>query len=272
VSAATERQRSSCIKGREPATTLPASNSGVRFVPAIFTAVLSAQTLSFDAASIRKSTAVPGEERSSPRILTTPTGVTVRQSNLRDCIQWAWSLREYQLTGPDWITFERYDIAARAGAATSPDNLRAMMRSLLADRFQLRLRRENKEMPVYALVPGRAASKLTASAHPEQTMARLPGGGLRLEFRRTSLAELANFLSTLAAVARPVVDQSGLDGLYDFRLDLHEVTGPWASDAERQAAPSIATVIQEQLGLRLESRRQSIEIFAVDRVERPSEN
>lgn len=231
-----------------------------------------AQTLSFDAASVRKSASSSTEERTSRRITTTATGVTVRQSSLRDCIQWAWSLREYQLTGPDWITFERYDITARTEAPANPDDLRAMMRSLLADRFQLRLRRENKEMPVYALVAGRAAPKLAASIHAEQAMLRAPGGGLRLEFRRTSVPELANFLSTLAAIDRPVVDQSGLDGVYDFRLDLHEVTGPWASDTERQAAPSITTVIQEQLGLRVEGRRQTIEIFAVDRVERPTEN
>ena len=59
---------------------------------------------------------------------------------------------------------------------------------------------------------------------------------------------------------------------YDFRLDLHEVTGPWASDAKRQAAPSVTTVIQEQLELRLEGRRQAIEIHAIDRIERSSEN
>lgn len=215
---------------------------------------------------------MPGTERVSPRIVTTPTGVTARQSNLRDCIQWAWSLREYQLMGPAWITSERYDISARTDAPTAPGNLRPMMRSLLTDRFRLRLRQESREMPVYALLAGRGASKLTASSRPEQAMSRLPGGGLRLEFRRTSLPELANFLSTLAAVDRPVIDQSGLDGVYDFRLDLHEVSGPWSSDAERLAAPSITTVIQEQLGLRFEGRRQSIEIFLVDRIERPSEN
>ena len=76
------------------------------------------------------------------------------------------------------------------------------------------------------------------------------------QFRRRPLAELAGFLSTLAAI-----DRSFRDGLYDFRLDLHEVSGPGSSEAERLAAPSNGTVVQEQLGLRLE-----------DRVERPSMN
>jgi len=96
-------------------------------------------------------------------------------------------------------------------------------------------------------------------------MSRLPGGGLRLEFRRTSIVKLAEFLSMLAAVERPVEDRPGLNDLYDFRLDLHEVTGPWIS--ERHAAPSIATVIHEQLGLRLNGRKSGSEVFVVDHVE-----
>ncbi len=127
-------------------------------------------------------------------------------------------------------------------------------------------------MPVYAITAGRTPHKLTASKHDDEGMARLPGGGLRLEFRRTSIVKLAEFLSTLAAVDRPVEDRTGLDGLYDFRLDLHEATGPWTSDAERDGAPSIATIIQEQLGLRLDGRKSSIEVFVVDHVERPAAN
>ena len=96
--------------------------------------------------------------------------------------------------------------------------------------------------------------KLTVSKHDEEGMSRLPGGGLRLEFRRTSIVKLAEFLSTLAAVKRPAEDRTGLNDLYDFRRDLHEVTGPWISHPERHPAPSIATVIQEQLGLRLKRR------------------
>ena len=110
-------------------------------------------------------------------------------------------------------------------------------------------------MPVYAITIGRTMPKLTVSKHDEEGMSRLPGGGLRLEFRRTSIVKLAEFRSTLAAVERPVEDRTGLNDLYDFRLDLHEVTGPWISDPERHAAPSIATVIHEQLGLRLNGRK-----------------
>jgi uncharacterized protein (TIGR03435 family) len=114
----------------------------MRSAIAFWAAVLAAQAPSFEVASVRRSVEAPGEEGARRGIIATPAGVTVRHSNLRDCIQWAWGLREYQLAGPDWITFERYDIAARAAAPASAEDLRAMMRSLLTDRFRLRQRRE----------------------------------------------------------------------------------------------------------------------------------
>jgi uncharacterized protein (TIGR03435 family) len=103
-------------------------------------------------------------------------------------------------------------------------------------------------------------------------MRKLPGGGLRLEFRRTTVGQLADFLSELAVIDRPVQDRSGLTGVYDFPLDLHEVAGPWASDAERQAAPSMSTVLQEQLGLKFEARKDAVDVLAIDRIEHPSVN
>jgi uncharacterized protein (TIGR03435 family) len=224
----------------------------------------------FDVASVRTNTA-PLSDGQTRGISATPTSVTARATNLLDCIQWAWRVREFQVVGPDWIRSERWDIAAKSDAGAA-DGLRGMMRSLLEDRFGLRLHRERKEMPVYALTVGRRGSKLSASAQETAGMSKLPGGGLRLEFRRTTVGELASFLSTLAAVDRPVEDQSGLGGVYDFRLDLHEVAGPWESEAERAAAPSLGTVLEEQLGLRLEGRRSAVEVLVVDRVKRPSGN
>jgi len=198
--------------------------------------------------------------------------VTVRNASLRDCIQWAWGLREFQLDGPDWITQDRFDITAKSAAPVGPAELRAMLQALLVARFQLRMRHEVRSAPAYILTRGRGGAKLTPSTHDQQGMSKLPGGGLRLEFQRTSVAQLAAFLSTLAAVDRPVEDRSGLDGVYDFQLDLHEVAGPWGSEAERAAAPSLGTVLQEQLGLRVEGRRETIEVTVVDHAAHPTEN
>jgi uncharacterized protein (TIGR03435 family) len=232
--------------------------------------LLFAQALTFETASIRPSRPVDGERARSP-IATTPGGITARATSLGDCIQWAWGLREFQLAGPDWIDQERFDIAARSPAPATPADLRTMFQALLTARFRLQFHREKRSVAAYAITATRSP-KLRPSTHDQQSMAKLPGGGLRLDFRHTTIAQLAAFLSTLAAIDRPVEDRSGVDGVYDFQLDLHEVAGPWTSDAERNAAPSFMTVIQEQLGLRLEGRRESIEVMVLDGVERPTEN
>jgi uncharacterized protein (TIGR03435 family) len=234
--------------------------------------LLLAQAPTFDVASVRPATPLEGEGRNRPQIMPSPSGLTIRNSSLRDCIQWAWSVREYQVSGPDWVTQEKYDISAKTGGPTAVDQLRAMLRELLAERFRLRLREDKKEMSVYALVPSRGGAKLKPSQHDVEGMVRLPGGGLRLEFRHTTVAELAAFLSTLAVVDRPVFDRSGSSGVFDFTLDLHEVSGPWASEAERAAGPGVSTVLQEQIGLRFEIRKEPAEVLVVERAERPTGN
>ena len=67
-------------------------------------------------------------------------------------------------------------------------------------------------------------------------------------------------------------DRSGLSGAYDFTLDLHEVAGPWESEAERLAAPSMTTVLQEQLGLKFEAVKDGLDVLVIDQVTRPSAN
>src|SRR4051794_9820483 len=91
-----------------------------------------------------------------------------------------------------------------------------MLQALLKERFQLRVHTESKPRPVQALTVAKNGPKLRESKAEAAGMSKLPGGGLRLQFRRTTLAELDAFLSTLAAVEVPVRDQSGLTAAYDF--------------------------------------------------------
>ena len=227
-----------------------------------------AQSPAFDAASVKPGRLDPGEQRWSRSITPSPAGLTLRAHTLRDCIQWAWSIKEYQLVGPAWIDSERYDISATSSGPQPPDRLRLMLQTLLIERFRLVLHQERRELPVYALVPSRTGTRLRATQSETSNVAQLPGPGLRLSFQRASAARLADFLSTLAAVARPVVDSTGLDGLYDFNLDLRAAAGPWSSEAERQTAPTVSTVLEEQLGLKLESRKQPIDVWVVDNANR----
>jgi uncharacterized protein (TIGR03435 family) len=139
----------------------------------------------------------------------------------------------------------------------------------LTVRFHLALHRQTKEMPVYALVAGRGGPKFKESA-PGATPRQ--SGSVSLTtvtstFTKSSMEALVRVLS--GAADRPVLDQTGLSGLYDFKLEF--ACDPAAAAAETSAS-SIFTAVQEQLGLKLESTKGPVEVIVIDRAERPSEN
>jgi uncharacterized protein (TIGR03435 family) len=198
------------------------------------------------------------------------------------------------LGAPDWMRSERYDIIARVDEAdmaawqnpgTQKEMLHAMMQSLFAERCNLAAHREMRDEPVYALVTGKngpkfheaksLASTTILAEHPNA--GAVPGGGGMfsfgtggsMEFYGAPMETLATVLSNRAG--RTVVDKTGLTGRYDIKLEMME-PGPTAPDATQDPGPSIFTVVQEQLGLRLESAKASVEILVIDHVERPTEN
>jgi uncharacterized protein (TIGR03435 family) len=158
-------------------------------------------------------------------------------------------------------------VAKAAGEATpSEESIRQMMQALLADRFKLKLHRQTKDMPVYALVVGKNGPKLKRSALDAKSSATISNG--QIIFSRVALPALAYNLSQM--LDRPVLDRTSLsENYYDFKLE-------WTPDGSPPApgsnASSIFTAVQEQLGLKLESARVPQEILVVDHAERPSEN
>jgi uncharacterized protein (TIGR03435 family) len=236
-------------------------------IPMLLAAAAYAQP-AFEVASIRPTRLVSGVEGGNwPKVVVSPSSVTLHKHTLRDCIAWGWSVRAFQISGPALIDDEKYEIGARTAAPATPGELRLMLRNLLEERFKLGLHRESKDVPVYALAPARKGPKLHPAASEESGWSKLPGGGLRLSFRRSTVAQLAEFLSTLIFVDRPVVDASGLAAAYDFTLDLREV-----ADSADAARPSLGTLLEEQLGLKLEARKAPFTVLVVDRVELPTAN
>src|ERR1035438_1537301 len=120
---------------------------------AVFAAVI-ATPAQFDPAPIHKSSSreggggkrMPGQEFRTSPVTLTAQGVT-----LRDCIRWAWNINEYQVTGPDWIGSERYDITGKSANSATQEEFRSMMQTLLAERFGLQFHRENKVMSTWML-------------------------------------------------------------------------------------------------------------------------
>jgi uncharacterized protein (TIGR03435 family) len=192
---------------------------------------------------------------------------TATNNSLQDCIRWAYGVRDYQISGPDWLKSERYDIVAKASSPVPGGQIMLMLQTLLADRFKLTLHREQKLLPVYALVAGKNGLKLhkaeTGGSHTNW-------GRSRLTAQQTSMLQFAETLSR--KMDRPVLDMTGLEGVFDFILE-------YTPDDDRGVAgdsvpgPSIFTAMQEQLGLKLEARKAPAEILVIDHAEKvPAEN
>jgi uncharacterized protein (TIGR03435 family) len=203
--------------------------------------------------------------------------VIMRNVPLRNCIEMAYHVDDARLSGPDWLASERFDIVAKPPVGAPRDQYRQMLQTLLADRFKLIAHRESKMLPAIALVVGKNGPKLRkgdpGGPHFDVDNTTLTAGG-------ASMAQFADHLSDM--VDRPVVDKTGLEGVFDFRLEWlpDEYQSSTASEAgeqrsrnEMRTGPAFFRALQEQIGLRLESQKLPIEIVVVDRIEKvPSEN
>jgi uncharacterized protein (TIGR03435 family) len=245
----------------------------------------------FEVATVRRNTSSDGDGAIGAQ----PNGrFVVHNVPLRFILQVVYEVPAFRVTGgPEWVDNERWDIQAKADGPVPESQLHSMMRTLLAERFKLKLRPETRETAGFALVRARPNGPLgpqlrahpepcppaSPSASPPAIDAAPPCGRMSGSDRviRISARSLSDFAAILARrVARPVVDRTGLAGLYD--LDLR-----WTADA-RSSAPlaqaptapddsvSLFTALQEQLGLRLQSERVEAEFLIVERVERPTED
>jgi uncharacterized protein (TIGR03435 family) len=187
--------------------------------------------------------------------------------SLQTCIKWAYEQRDFQIAGPAWLTSERYDIAAKSTAPVTEPELRLMLRALLADRFKLTKRTETKDKPVYALVVTKNGPKLHPAKDADPSFG--PAGG-ELVFRNFSMPDLADRLSSRPfRLDLPVLDRTGLDGRFDFALKLASTPDELKHTLEgMEQGPSIFVFFQDQLGLKLESRKGPIETLIVESAER----
>jgi uncharacterized protein (TIGR03435 family) len=221
-----------------------------------------------------------------------PGRLVVENVPLHFMLQQIYGLRDFQVAyAPELkerVAASRYYIQAKADAGASPDEVREMAKQLLIERFKLRLRSEQRGLPVYALVPDRKGVKGVQTADG-------PLGGIEMVatgwIRGTRVAPgfLAEALSRL--VDRPVIDRSAVNGVIDFNLTFTPVNASPAGDATMECpadvqmmaerrkidrgtleCPSIFTAVQEQLGLRLDSQRAPLEVLVVDAVSEPTEN
>jgi uncharacterized protein (TIGR03435 family) len=226
-----------------------------------------------------------------------------RDVTLKFLLAFAYRLQQFQIFGgPKWIGSDRFDVEGKAEDPKADyDQLRLMLQSLLQDRFKLKLHRETKESPVYALVVAKGGPKLKMSSDqisPDVNGPVPPGagpnrGGIRggegnLIGNAVTLPWFATSLSQ--RVDRLVIDKTNLAGRFDIQL--RWAPGPGESlldsggnriptaiiDMNGQtltadpSGPSIFSAIQEQLGLKLESAKAPVDVLVIDHAEQPGEN
>jgi uncharacterized protein (TIGR03435 family) len=193
--------------------------------------------------------------------------LTYSNVTLKQVIGRAYKVQLYQISGPDWLETERFDIVARFAPHSALEQPPRMLEALLADRFKLTLHRETKELPNYALTVAKGGPKFK----PAENASGIGDNSNRTQHHVTAKISLDRFAEFLTGEAgRLVVDKTGLTGSYEMKLDWSDST-PASADAA--ALPSLFTALQEQLGLKLESAKGPVETLVVDHADRtPTEN
>jgi uncharacterized protein (TIGR03435 family) len=195
--------------------------------------------------------------------------------SLRLMMTVAYGVTDRQIAGgPDWQTTDTFDFNARAARPGTTDELHQMLQNLLEERFQLKVRREKRESPVWTLVVDKGGAKM-----PEHDAQDLDHPPIRftargLEGRNANMNYFAFMLSRI--LDRNVVDKTGLAGNYDLNLQFApDRPGPRPDGADGPAlpeGPSIFTALKEQFGLRLESAKGPVEFLVIEHVEKPTGN
>jgi uncharacterized protein (TIGR03435 family) len=200
---------------------------------------------------------------------------------VKSLIETAYGIKDFQISGgPGWMGSDLFDINAEAESPVHMDQFATMLQSLLAERFHLIVRRETRQMPVYALVVAKTGPKVKGADQSAPPVFKIRRG--LLVAPKASTAELAFQLSNF--LGQSVLDKTQLTGKYNLRLE-------WVPDENQVAmfsamgvpegngapaadwpGPSLFTAIEEQLGLKLESQKGPVEILTVERIEKPSEN
>jgi|SRR5215831_16742272 len=244
----------------------------MRILTAVFSVCLSIATLQaqrpeFEVATVKASPPVPLGTSIGINLGTFRNGTfTMTNVTLSECVQFAYSLvSRDQVVGPDWVNSRetRFDIVAKALRETDVDGVRQMLRSLLSDRLKLAIHVEQRPYSFVAVVPAKGGSKLVPAKQGEGA----PGSGSPglIVGQQMPMSALMSLLSRFEG--QLFVDRTGLTGRYQLKLE-------WSpdSDATRNGR-SLSEALEEQLGLRMERRREPLDVIVIERAERiPSDN
>ncbi len=253
--------------------------TAVLFVAALAPQRAFSQKLAFDVASVKL---VVDDNGTRNRFSYNPDGVNIRGCTLAFIIAEAYSYPVGRLQGPESLTKESlwkplrqgYDIAAKTDHPVSKDQLRLMLQSLLQERVGLTMHHESRTAPIYSLTVAKNGPKLEKAEGEEFSVSASPAGS---EFRNASMVRLISVLS--GRLDRPVIDSTGLAGLYNFVLKSSDDPAPDSQVKKSEETPSpetpSAAIFAEslkRLGLQLVKGTGAIDYLVVDQVAPPSAN
>ena len=234
-----------------------------------------AQSPAFEVASItpcKPGTPEPPGEHMGLAQFTYPGGrFRATATTVKFLLEWAYGIQPSQHAGgPSWMDSDRYDIVAKADGEASDEQMKLMARTLLADRFQLKLRHESRTISVYDISAGKTPPKLSPAKEGETQAVRFAprmGADQRISAHhiiatRFSLSQLSDTFAR--QLGRPVVNQTGLDGEYDFELELT----PDESHPSPTDPAFLLSALRDQLGLTLRSEKMAMDILVIDSAER----
>jgi uncharacterized protein (TIGR03435 family) len=239
---------------------------------------------SFEVASIKRNVAgtfpVGPEAREGGSFVA--TNVTLAR-----LVEFVYDLPQFRVVGGlDWVRRDRFNVEARAGRDASAEEIKRMVLTMLKGRFQLVIRQEQRQLPIYTLLVARGDKRLGPNLRPSPPGCPEPAGFGKMDERRTpnggvethrTCAPMAVLVSSLAsALQSPVEDKTGLTGLWDSDLSYtgERRRGVSADAAARDPneAPALFTALQEQLGLKLEQGRGPVDVQAIVSAAQPTEN
>ncbi len=238
----------------------------MRLLWVAFAAGLAYPQTEFEAASVK-----PTPPGSADQRIEFQPGGRFRATNitLKGLLRVAYDVKGFQISGgPKWIDSARFDVEAKAAGNPSASERLAMIQALLADRFQLKLHRQSKELPIYWLVVGKNGPKFQQAKEQSRSF-QVRRGSLDTH---TTMAALANVFSNW--LERIVLDRTGLQGTYEVKMEWtpDENVRPDEPEIASRPGASLFSAVQEQLGLKLEPRKGPVEILVIEGAEKPSEN
>jgi uncharacterized protein (TIGR03435 family) len=232
---------------------------------AIAGVALYAQSVTFEVVSVRRN--LNGGPNTQIRL--SGERFTATNASLKTLIRNAYDVLPFQLAGgPRWMDTDMYDIMATTGTgvAITQDQLPLLLRSLIAERFQLTVHWETRETTIYALVLDKGGPKFGGGSDTQKPGINTRKGPGKAEMKGTGqpISILAGNLGN--QLGRMVLDKTGLQGVYDWTLE-------WDPDPTVDStSPSLLTALQQQLGLKLESQKGPMQTLVIERAERASEN